>query len=622
MSEQFGRYAILAEIGRGGMATVYRAYDPRFEREVALKVLPPQLLHDPTFQTRFAREAKIIATLEHTAIVPVYDFGEEAGQPYYVMRLMSGGSLADVLQKGPVSPREAARILSRIAEGLDEAHSHGFIHRDLKPGNILFDTRNTPYLSDFGIAKLVQTSTPITASNVVIGTPAYMSPEQGRGERDMDGRSDVYALGALLFQMLSGRVPYESETPTGQIIKHITEPIPNILELKPDLPAGIQTVIERSMAKDREQRYISASEMAQALVRAVNGEPVTPPSQSFVADETLVSVEQALPLSVQEVEPVKPPSAPQDKPASLERAAPPSSPALAKPVSSPAYPRPVVHKRSLPVWGWVSIGVAALLVFVLVIIGFVFLPGLLAEEPQPTSAEPGASLINVPQPSHTPRPPASDTSTAEPPAAQYVVYKAIAKVDALPVRSGPGQLYFVIDRYPKGVEFDVIGRSEDSQWLTVRVPMTDNTGWVRIEQVIYEGDPLDLVVISVTVPPSDTPQPSNTPGALVDEDAARLRSGPGMNYDILVVLTRGTGLVVQGRSANAEWLLVFVPDEEMSGWIAVSTLLFDFDLDELEIIVPPPSPTPRPDLPTETPKPKKPATSAPPDDDPPVTPYP
>jgi serine/threonine-protein kinase len=193
---RFGRYEIIEELRRGGMASVYRAYDPHFEREVALKVLPPQLLHDATFEARFKREAKVIATLEHSTIVPVHDFGEEGGQPYLVMRLMSGGSLADRLNQGPLALGEASRIIDRMAEALDQAHSKGIVHRDLKPGNILFDGQGNAYLSDFGISKLIQSSTPLTESNVIIGTPAYMSPEQGRGERDIDGRSDIYSLGA------------------------------------------------------------------------------------------------------------------------------------------------------------------------------------------------------------------------------------------------------------------------------------------------------------------------------------------------------------------------------------------------------------------------------------------
>ena len=273
---KIGRYEIRDELGRGGMATVYRGYDPQVKRFVAVKVLPRELLHDPNFRARFAREAETIAALEHQAIVPLYDYGEvaETGQPYFVMRLMPGGSLADKLKGQPLPPQECARILSRLAGALDEAHRRGFIHRDLKPGNILFDQHGEAYISDFGIAKLVSGSTTFTGSGVV-GTPSYMSPEQGRGEKDIDGRSDVYALGAILFEMLTGEMPYQADTPVGVMLMHLTEPVPRVLEVKPDLPPGCETVIERALAKDRTERFGTAGDLAHALTSAAKGEQVT-----------------------------------------------------------------------------------------------------------------------------------------------------------------------------------------------------------------------------------------------------------------------------------------------------------------------------------------------------------
>jgi serine/threonine protein kinase len=274
--EQFGRYEIWAEIGRGGMATVFLAYDPFFEREVAIKVLPPELLHDPAFQARFRREAKTVASLEHPAIVPVYDFGEEQGQLFLVMRYLPGGSLADQLRKGPLSLASAARIISRLATGLDESHQRGIIHRDLKPANILFDQRGDAYLSDFGIVKLAQSNTTLTGKGVV-GTPAYMSPEQARGDTNIDGRSDIYSLGSILFEMLTGQLPYEAETPTGQLIKHLTEPVPSILRRRPDLPPACEEIIARAMAKLPSARYATAGELAQAM--AAVAQPETFPAR-------------------------------------------------------------------------------------------------------------------------------------------------------------------------------------------------------------------------------------------------------------------------------------------------------------------------------------------------------
>jgi serine/threonine protein kinase len=263
--EKIGIYEIKSELGRGGMATVYRGYDSRFEREVAVKVLPQELLHaDPQFRLRFEREAKIIAQLEHSAIVPVYDVGESEGQPYFVMRYMNGGSLSERIKAGVFTLEEALQILGAIAPALDEAHSKGIVHRDIKPSNILFDKRGNPYISDFGIAKLSQAQAGNVTGSAIIGTPAYMAPEQAQGI-EVDGRSDIYALGIILFEMLTGKQPFEADTPMAVAIKHITDPVPQIRQTNPKLPEGMETVIQKAMAKNKSDRYSTAVEMTDAL---------------------------------------------------------------------------------------------------------------------------------------------------------------------------------------------------------------------------------------------------------------------------------------------------------------------------------------------------------------------
>lgn len=269
--EKIGIYEVIAELGRGGMATVYRAYDPRFEREVAVKVLPQELLHaDPQFRLRFEREAKIIAQLEHSAIVPVYDVGEANGQPYFVMRYMNGGSLSERIKAGNLTVEDAAQILGAIAPGLDEAHAKGIVHRDIKPSNILFDRRGAPYISDFGIAKLTQAQSGSVTGSAIIGTPAYMAPEQAQGI-EVDGRADIYALGIILYEMLTGKQPYEADTPMAVAIKHITDPVPNIRQINPRLPEGIEAIIQKAMAKKREDRFSTALEMTNALRDVARG---------------------------------------------------------------------------------------------------------------------------------------------------------------------------------------------------------------------------------------------------------------------------------------------------------------------------------------------------------------
>jgi serine/threonine protein kinase len=277
MTPQFiSRYEIKAELGRGGMATVYRAHDPRFKRDVAIKVLPAQFLNEPSLRARFEREAHAIAAIEHPAIVPVYDFGEENDLPYLVMRYMAGGSLSDRLKKGSLSLADTTAILSRLAPALDEMHARGIVHRDIKPANILFDQFSNAYLSDFGIARLTESTTTLTGE-AIIGTPCYMSPEQARGDAIIDGRSDIYALGAILFEMLTGKTPYEGTTPMGIAMKHIIEPVPRILVVKADLPQGCEGIISTAMAKEKSHRFQTASAMATALDQAITNRYTTGP---------------------------------------------------------------------------------------------------------------------------------------------------------------------------------------------------------------------------------------------------------------------------------------------------------------------------------------------------------
>jgi len=278
--KQIARYEIKGELGEGGLGAVYLAHDPNFGRDVALKVISPYLLwHQPQQKgealKRFRREARVIGLLEHPAVVPVYDFGEHNGLPFIVMRLMGGGSLKQRLEKekGLLPLDEVVRILAHLAPALDEAHQRGIIHRDIKPHNILFDRRDMPYLADFGIAKLTHASQKFTATGAMIGTAAYISPEQVRGDKNLDGRSDLYSLGATLYQMLTGEHPYHLVHPMALAHFHMNEPVPRLDELRDDLPAGSQEIIDCVMAKEPNQRYNTA----QAFVTALKNVLIKPP---------------------------------------------------------------------------------------------------------------------------------------------------------------------------------------------------------------------------------------------------------------------------------------------------------------------------------------------------------
>lgn len=286
--EQFGRYEIKAKLGKGGMGMVYHAYDPRFKRDVALKVLDRRFSHDPKFLARFQREAKAVAQIDHPGVVPVYDYGDDQGELFLVMQLMQGGTLTQRLKEGPLSVAETTRIFKAIAPPLDHTHKQGMVHRDLKPDNILFDEYDVPHVADFGIVKLEGSQATMTQGNMV-GTPAYMSPEQVSGKKDLDGRSDIYSLGVILFQMLTGKRPYQADTPIQMVMQHVMAPVPSILEARPDLPTGCEHIIRRAMSKEPAQRYQTVAQLVADLenIEQVGLQPL-PPQEEIKSSETVL----------------------------------------------------------------------------------------------------------------------------------------------------------------------------------------------------------------------------------------------------------------------------------------------------------------------------------------------
>lgn len=265
--EQIGKYQLTGELGHGGMAKVYLAKDLELGREVALKVISAHLENRPELRERFKKEASTIARLEHPAIVPVHDYGDNNGQPYLVMRRLTGGTLRERIETGQMDIEAIIAIIETLAKGLDFIHSNGVVHRDLKPTNILFDEYENPYLVDFGIVKLVDSTSYLTQGT--IGTPAYMSPEQVYGDLPVDSRSDIYSLGIILFQMLTGELPFRAETSARQMMQQVNAEVPNILTVRSDLPPGIQQVIQRAMAKSPDERYQHVTEFAEAIVMAL-----------------------------------------------------------------------------------------------------------------------------------------------------------------------------------------------------------------------------------------------------------------------------------------------------------------------------------------------------------------
>ena len=267
MDQSVGRYQIIEELGLGGMATVYLALDPYIKREVAIKVMSTSMATDPDFVDRFKQEAEIIAALEHEYIVPVYDFGYEDSKPFIVMRRMTGGTLYQWINaNGPLDIREAAAIMERMASALDEAHARGIIHRDLKPHNILLDQKQQTFLADFGLVKILTPNPkPGSSANFIAGTPEYVAPEQVYSEKEIDHRADVYALGVVLWEMITGSPPFKDSEPMRLMMKHVMEPTPMLSSVMEDAPSGLEAVIAQAMSKDPDDRYASAGAFSKAL---------------------------------------------------------------------------------------------------------------------------------------------------------------------------------------------------------------------------------------------------------------------------------------------------------------------------------------------------------------------
>jgi serine/threonine-protein kinase len=257
--QKLGKYRLIEQIGQGGMATVFKGIDEDTGWEVAVKVMSPVMAQDSQFTKRFQREAEVVMRLKHPHIVPVVDYGQDAGYAFLVMPLLKVGSLADKLREGPLTPSEGGIFVDQLGGALQFAHDQGVIHRDVKPSNVLMDDKGNALLADFGLARIHDASVSLTGS-ALLGTPAYMSPEQARGEK-VSAASDQYSLGVILFQLCTGELPFQAETPMAVMLKHINEPIPLARLRSPNVPEAIERVILKATAKNPVERFGSVGEM-------------------------------------------------------------------------------------------------------------------------------------------------------------------------------------------------------------------------------------------------------------------------------------------------------------------------------------------------------------------------
>jgi serine/threonine protein kinase len=299
--QTLGPYQIIGQLGQGGMATVYKAYHAKLDRYVAVKVMHPAFKDDGNFLARFEREAQIVAKLEHAHIVPVYDYAEHDGQPYLVMKFIEGRTLKRILSAAPPTLDDILSILTPIAAALTYAHKQGVLHRDIKPSNIVLDNSNVPYLTDFGLARIAQAGESTMSADMILGTPQYISPEQARGEKNLDYHTDLYSLGVILYEMVVGRVPFNADTPYAIVHDQIYTDLPLPSKLNPEVPPPVEVVLLKALAKNPSDRFGSATEMIDAFRKAAaeSGLKALNPERNKVAEAKLNEIENSPTISVE-----------------------------------------------------------------------------------------------------------------------------------------------------------------------------------------------------------------------------------------------------------------------------------------------------------------------------------
>ncbi len=551
-----GQYQILRELGRGGMATVYEAFQPSLGRTVAIKVLPPEFTHDTSFIQRFLHEARASARLEHPNIVAIHDVLQQGGYYFIVMQKLEGESLHHlILKAGRLSPERTSYILTQVAAALDYAHAHNIVHRDIKPANIIVGPGDHATLTDFGIAKAAE-GTKMTQTGMMMGTPEYMSPEQAKGE-PAGPASDIYALGLVTYQMLTGRVPFQANSTPALLYKHVHEKTPPLRQFAPDLPASIEGVVAKALAKEPAQRFRTAGEFA-ATLQSVGKFAAYNPAQTQLA------------------------------------------PKGAPPASAPT--------RKLPSWAVIAAAAAVVVLFLTMFLVATAGNGKPTSTPMPTAVAEGAETATPPAPTSTVQPVVEATTEVVTPAPGIAQPQVVSDQD-VSVYAGPGQGFGKIGLLKANEVKKLLGRTADGSWLQICCVNGDPV-WVAANLVQVQGDIAKVPVVvaagptATSLPPTSTlapratatrpatKAPAGAASLTVVGDSVNVRSGPGTNYAKIGGARQGQVFRITGRNADRSWWQIEF--QGATGWIngGAQYVQTQGDLGQVQVAVAPPPPPP------------------------------
>ncbi len=388
VGENVGPYRIVQQLGQGGMATVYKAFHAALDRYVAIKALHPAFGEDPNFEARFQREARLVARLEHPHIVPIYDYAEHEGRPYLVMKFIEGDTLKARLQKGPLTSAEIQDVVDSVGSALAYAHKQGILHRDIKPSNVLIGNDGVMWLADFGLARIAQAAESTLSSDMIMGTPQYISPEQAMGDKKLDEGTDIYSFGVMLYEMVVGQVPFNADTPFSIIHDHIYSPLPMPRAINPRVPEPVERVLLKALAKERADRYPDVDTLVRAFKDAWTEAGV--PMQGTAITMRPASLRSAAPTIAPAV-PVSTPSAPatvlatQTSTTAAAASAAPSGTAV--PAAAPA-----AAPRKFAAWAFAAGGIVFVVCVALAAVGaFRFL-----RKPQVNVGQPTTVSVSTP----------------------------------------------------------------------------------------------------------------------------------------------------------------------------------------------------------------------------------